>query len=322
IQAAAGEAAAIEAASLPSDMVIGAIAGTAGVAPTHAAIAAGRTVALANKECLVCAGAPFMQAVEKAGATLLPLDSEHNALFQAIGQSLADVGSGAIETLILTASGGPFRTWTREQIEMATPEQARAHPNWDMGPKVTVDSAGLMNKGLELIEAHYLFGIEASRLDVLVHPQSIVHGLAAYRDGSLVAGLSHPDMRVHIAHCLAWPQRMEFPARRLDLAEVATLTFEKPDLARFPALAACKAALAAGEGMPTVLNAANEVAVEAFLGRRIGFHDISRLVQDVCEAAHARSLARAAGSVEEALGVHHVATEMSRTILAARHASG
>lgn len=322
IVSAAGQNAMIEAAAAPSDIVIGAIAGTAGVIPTHAAIAAGRTVALANKECLVCAGAPFMKTAAKSGAQLLPLDSEHNAIFQAMGQHLGDIESGAIETITLTASGGPFRTWTREQIAAATPEQALAHPNWEMGPKVTVDSAGLMNKGLELIEAHYLFAIEAARLEVLVHPQSIVHGLVSYRDGSLVAGLSHPDMRVHIAHCLAWPARMAFPARRLDLAEFGTLTFEKPDLERFPALAAALAALQQGDGMATILNAANEVAVEAFLQRRIGFRDIARLVEEICEAAVARDLCADADSIEEALGIHHVATEMSRTVLASRHGSG
>lgn len=321
ISASAGRSAAIEAAALPADIVIAAIAGSAGVEPTHAAVAAGRTVALANKESLVCAGAPFMRTAGQTGATILPLDSEHNALFQAMGHHLRDVADGGVEKLILTASGGPFRTWTQQAIEAATPEQALAHPNWDMGPKVTVDSAGLMNKGLELIEAHYLFAIEADRLDVLVHPQSIVHGLVAYRDGSLVAGLSHPDMRVHVAHCLAWPQRMAFPAQRLDLAEVAALTFEKPDLQRFPALAAARAALVEGEGMPTVLNAANEVAVQAFLDRRIPFSGIVSLCLEVCEAASARGLARAAASIEEALGVHHVATEMSRTILAKRPGS-
>jgi 1-deoxy-D-xylulose-5-phosphate reductoisomerase len=316
IRVQAGQSAMDEAAALPSDMVVGAIAGTAGVRPTHAAIEAGRTVALANKECLVCAGAPFMQAAARNGARLLPLDSEHNAIFQAMGGHFDDVESGAIETITLTASGGPFRNWSREAIAAATPEQALAHPNWDMGPKVTVDSAGLMNKGLEMIEAHHLFAIEAVRLDVLVHPQSIVHGLVSYRDGSLVAGLSHPDMRVHIAHCLAWPHRMEFPARRLNLAEVGQLTFEKPDLERFPALAAALEALAEGGAMPTVLNAANEVAVEAFLQRRIEFTGIARLVRTICNQAAARNLTGAPRSVDEALAVHHDATEMSRTVLA------
>ena len=216
IEAAAGDAAVTEAALHPSDLVVGAIAGTAGVKPTYAALEAGRTIALANKECLVCAGAAFMRQAQLQGTRLLPVDSEHNAIFQALG----DADPSAIEMMTLTASGGPFRTWTREQIASATPEQALAHPNWAMGPKVTVDSAGLMNKGLELIEAHYLFEIEAARLDVLIHAQSIVHGMVAFADGSVTAGLAAPDMKVPIGHCLSYPERVKTAARRLALAAI------------------------------------------------------------------------------------------------------
>ena len=204
IKAAAGREAVIEAALQPADIVVGAIAGTAGVEPTYAALSAGRTVALANKECLVCAGAAFIRQAKAMGTRLLPVDSEHNAIFQALG----DADSDTIEMMTLTASGGPFRSWTAEAIAKATPEQALQHPNWAMGPKVTIDSAGLMNKGLEVIEAHHIFGIEAERLDVLVHAQSVVHGLVAFRDGSVTAGLAAPDMRVPIAHCLSYPERL------------------------------------------------------------------------------------------------------------------
>ena len=232
ITAAAGESAVIEAALHPADIVMGAIAGAAGVRPTFAALEAGRTIALANKECLVCAGPAFMRQAAVSGTRLLPVDSEHNAIFQALGD--AEVAS--IEMMILTASGGPFRSWTHEQIAKATPEQALAHPNWAMGPKVTIDCAGLMNKGLEVIEAHHIFNIEAARLDVLVHAQSIVHGLVSFTDGSVTAGLASPDMKVPIGHCLGYPDRLRTGARRLDLAAIGTLTFEKPDLDRFPAL--------------------------------------------------------------------------------------
>ncbi len=273
IEVAAGPEAVMEAARRPSDVVIGAIAGTAGMRPTFAAIEAGRTIALANKETLVCAGDAVMEASARFGARLLPLDSEHNAIFQALG----DADWGSIELMTLTASGGPFRTWTAERIAAATLDQALAHPNWAMGPKVTIDSAGLMNKGLELIEAHHLFGIAAERLRVVVHPQSVVHGLVSFADGSVTAGLALPDMRVPIAHCLSYPHRLESGARKLDLASLGSLTFEEPDLVRFPALRAAIDALRQGQGLPTVLNAANEVAVEAFISRRIGFADIVRL---------------------------------------------
>ncbi len=312
IKAAAGPAAVVEAALYPSDMVMAAIAGTAGVEPTYAALSAGRTVALANKECLVCAGPAFIRQAAAMGTRLLPVDSEHNAIFQALGD--ADIDQ--IEMMTLTASGGPFRTWTAEAIAKATPEQALQHPNWSMGAKITVDSAGLMNKGLEVIEAHYLFGIERERLDVLVHAQSVVHGLVAFRDGSVTAGMAAPDMRVPIAHCLSYPTRLTTGARRLDLAAVGTLTFERPDYDRFPALRVALDALRIGNGAPTVINAANEIAVAAFLDRKISFHDIARLVERCCEAMLADNSAHEPQSVADALAVDHMARERTRALLA------
>jgi 1-deoxy-D-xylulose-5-phosphate reductoisomerase len=311
-QAAAGPQALIEAALRPCDLVIGAIAGAAGVEPTFAAVEAGRAVALANKECLVCAGHPFMRAAKRIGTTILPMDSEHNAIFQALGgQPIASV-----ERMILTASGGPFRTWTAQAMAAATPEQALAHPNWSMGPKVTIDSASLMNKGLELIEAHHIFGIAADRLDVLVHPQSVVHGLVAFSDGSVTAGMAATDMKVPIGHCLAYPDRAATGARRLDLAEVATLTFEKPDYARFPALRVAREALAEGGALPTVLNAGNEVAVAAFLAGEISFYEIARLVEMLCDRALAEGLAGEPATVADALAVDHISRERARALLA------
>ncbi|HLA21668.1 MAG TPA: 1-deoxy-D-xylulose-5-phosphate reductoisomerase, partial [Pseudolabrys sp.] len=257
VEAAAGEAALIETAQRPTDWVMAAISGSVGLKPTLAAIERGATVALANKECLVCAGSLFMRRAASAGATVLPVDSEHNAVFQALGAGRRE----DVKRVILTASGGPFRTWTAEAIAVATPEQALRHPNWSMGPKITVDSASLMNKGLELIEAHHLFALAPHEIDVLVHPQSVVHGLVEFRDGSVVAQLGSPDMRIPIAHCLAWPQRIDSPAARLDLARVRELTFEEPDLVRFPALALARQAMTTGGTAPTVLNAADEIAV-------------------------------------------------------------
>jgi 1-deoxy-D-xylulose-5-phosphate reductoisomerase len=312
IKAAAGAAAVIEAALHPADIVMAAIAGTAGVEPTFAALSAGRTVALANKECLVCAGPAFIRQAALAGTRLLPVDSEHNAIFQALGAAEPDT----IEKITLTASGGPFRTWTAEAIAKATPEQALQHPNWSMGPKVTIDSASLMNKGLELIEAHYLFSVDISRLEVLVHAQSIVHGLVSFRDGSVTAGLAAPDMRVPIAHCLFYPKRLQTAARRLDLAGIGQLTFERPDFDRFPALRVAFDCLRHGRGLPTVLNAANEVAVEAFLARRISFGEIPRLVERCCETALVDGTAREPLSVEEALGIDHMARKRARALLA------
>lgn len=279
IQVAAGDAAIINVASEEVDIVMSGIVGSAALAPTLAAIKAGSTIALANKECLVCAGSLVMAEVKKYGTTLLPVDSEHNAIFQALGSTpLSDV-----ERFTLTASGGPFRTSSLEQIQTATPKQAVAHPNWSMGAKISVDSATMMNKGLELIEAHYLFDIQPEKLDVLVHPQSIVHSLLQFADGSVVAGMSVPDMRVPIAHSLAWPERVETNTARLDLATLGTLHFEAPDYARFPAPKLALDALALGGNAPLTLNAANEIAVQAFLDQQIGFLDIVNTVQHALE---------------------------------------
>ena len=312
IEAAAGPDAVVEAALQSCDIVIAAIAGTAGVKPTVAAIEAGRTVALANKETLVCAGAPTMRAAARAGARLLPLDSEHNAIFQALG----DADWSTIETMTLTASGGPFRTWTAERIAAATKAEALAHPNWAMGPKVTIDSAGLMNKGLELVEAYHLFAIPADRLRVVVHPQSVVHGLVSFADGSVTAGMALPDMRVPIAHCLSYPDRIESGARKLDLAAVGSLTFEAPDLVRFPALRLAMEALAAGAGVPTVLNAANEIAVDAFIGGRLSFGEIARLVERSIEASVKAGEAREPADVADALAIDHAARQRAAALLA------
>jgi 1-deoxy-D-xylulose-5-phosphate reductoisomerase len=318
IEVAAGADAVVEAAVREADLVLSAIVGAAGVAPTHAALALGRDVALANKECLVCAGIPFMRTAKRTGARLLPVDSEHNAIFQALGGA----DPATIERMTLTASGGPFRTWSKQAIAAATPEQALNHPNWAMGPKITVDSAGMMNKGLELIEAHHLFGVPAEKLDVVVHPQSIVHGLVSFSDGSVTAGLAAPDMRVPIAHCLGYPIRLQTPTPRLDLAAIGSLTFEKPDLDRFPALRLALDVLAEGGGLPTVLNAANEVAVESFLAGRIEFGGIVRHVSEACEAALKDGAAREPASVEEALQVDQIVRERSRDALALTDRSG
>jgi len=299
VEVAAGEAALIEAAALPVDVVISAIVGAAGLRPTAAAVAAGNTVALANKECLVCAGAAFMALARANGVRVLPIDSEHNALFQL----LEDRDRGAIESFVLTASGGPFRTASAATIEGATLEQALAHPTWAMGAKITIDSATLMNKGLELIEASHLFDLPPERLDVLVHPQSVVHALIRFRDGSVHAECGAADMRRPIAHCLYWPERRGRADRHLDLAAVGPLTFERPDGARFPALPLARAALQRGDGAPTVLNAANEVAVGRFLDRRIGFTMIPATVERTLERAEQRNLLREPGDVEEALAL-------------------
>ena len=311
IRSGAGPEAVLEAALHDCDLVVGAIAGAAGVEPTHAALEAGRTIALANKECLVCAGGPFMRTAARAGARLLPMDSEHNAIFQALGGA----DPSTIEQMILTASGGPFRTWTAEAIAAATPQQALAHPNWSMGPKVTIDSASLMNKGLELIEAFHIFGIEAERLDVLVHPQSIVHGLVTFADGSVTAGMAVPDMRTPIAHCLAYPDRVETKVRRLDLAAIGSLSFERPDFERFPALRVAMDCMKAGGSLPTVLNAANEIAVEAFLAGRISFHQIASMVDAICEAAVRRGDDGEPATVADALEIDRMTRHRAREVL-------
>jgi 1-deoxy-D-xylulose-5-phosphate reductoisomerase len=312
IEAAAGPEAVRQAALREADLVVSAIVGAAGLEPTFAAIEAGRTVALANKETLVCAGAAVMQAARRTGAMLLPMDSEHNALFQAIGAREPDT----IEMMTITASGGPFREWSAERIAKATRDEALAHPNWVMGSKVTIDSAGLMNKGLELIEAHFLFGLPPERLDVVVHPQSIVHGLIAFADGSLIAGMASPDMRTPIAHCLAYPDRIASGVRPPDLAALGRLTFERADLQRFPALGLAIEALRAGGGAPTALNAANEIAVAAFLERRIGFGDIARLVAETISAMAAAGELAAPEDVARALAIHHIAGDRTKRLLA------
>jgi 1-deoxy-D-xylulose-5-phosphate reductoisomerase len=280
IAVAAGPDAVVAAADLDADWTMAAITGAAGLASTLSAIRRGASVALANKEALVCAGEVMLRAVRDAGATLLPVDSEHNAIFQ----SLADGNHGSVEKIILTASGGPFRTASREDMARATPEVALKHPVWSMGAKISIDSATMMNKGLELIEAARLFNLDETQIGVLVHPQSVIHGMVCYQDGSVLAQLGSPDMRIPIAHTLAWPLRMATSSPRLDLAAVARLEFAEPDLVRFPSLRLARSALKAGGGAPAILNAANEVAVEAFLNRRIGFLDIARTVEKVLDS--------------------------------------
>lgn len=311
VEAAAGPQAVVEAALRECDLVVSAIVGAAGLEPTYAAICAGRAVALANKETLVCAGDAVMAAAQRTGARVLPMDSEHNAIFQAMGGR----DPATIVKMTLTASGGPFRQWSAERIAAATRAEALAHPNWSMGAKVTVDSASLMNKGLELIEAHHLFATPVERLAVVVHPQSIVHGLVAYADGSLIAGMGSPDMRTPIAHCLAYPDRIVSGVAAPDLAALGALTFEPVDFERFPALGLAIEALREGGGAPTALNAANEVAVAAFLDGRIGFGALPRLVRRTLEAMRTAGEAPAPASVAEALSIHHIARDRTLALL-------
>jgi len=306
-RAASGEQALIDAATVDADLVIAAIVGCAGLKPVMAAVEAGRTVALANKEALVTAGELMTGAAARHGAILLPVDSEHNAIFQCLAGSHKD----DVARIILTASGGPFRTASVETIAAATPEQAVAHPNWSMGAKISVDSATLMNKGLELIEAHYLFGLPSNRIDILIHPQSVIHSMVEFVDGSVLAQLGSPDMRIPIAYALAWPERMETPAQRLDLAAVARLDFEAPDVGRFPALRVVREALEAGGAAPIVLNAANEVAVASFLSGEIRFTDIVRVVEEALGDAQAR----APQSVGDVLEIDRVTRSRVRTLM-------
>ena len=281
IEATAGAQALVEAAARPADIVMASIVGCAGLAPTMAAIEQGRTVALANKEALVSAGEVMLAAVAKHGTTLLPVDSEHNAIFQCLSGNKVE----QVRWVTLTASGGPFRDWTLEQLHTATPAQAIKHPNWSMGAKISVDSATMMNKGLEFIEAYHLFPVGLDRLRIIVHPQSIIHSMVEYRDGSTLAQLGPSDMRVPIASCLAWPERMETPlAAQLDLAAIGELTFRAPDEERFPATKLARQAAQAGGGIPAVLNAANEIAVAAFLDGKIGFTRIAAMVEEVLSA--------------------------------------
>ena len=311
IEAAAGEAALVEAAARPVDCVVCAIVGAAGLRPSIAAARQGRRVALANKECLVTAGDIFMGEIAAAGTALLPVDSEHSAVHQAIeGENVAN-----IERLVITASGGPFRTWSREDIARAEPEQALRHPNWSMGAKITIDSATLMNKGLELIEAFHLFAVAPDKLDVVVHPQSIVHCLVEFCDGSVLSQLADPDMRTPIARSLAWPDRMTAPTERLDLVKLGALTFEAPDLDRFPALGLAREALVAGASAANVLNAANECAVAAFLERRVSFPMIAGIVADTLERAAGNDLMRTAASIDDALAIDLGARQLARELI-------
>jgi 1-deoxy-D-xylulose-5-phosphate reductoisomerase len=307
IKAAAGAMALIEAAEMPADCVMAAIVGAAGLRPTFAAAKRGARIALANKECLVSAGHVFTAEIARSGAELLPVDSEHSAAFQV----LAGADPGSIEKIVLTASGGPFRTWSREALEAATPEQALKHPNWSMGAKITIDSATLMNKGLELIEAFHLFPVSAEALDCIVHPQSIVHCLVSYVDGSVLAQMASPDMRTPIAVALAWPQRMTAPTAKLDLAMLGSLTFEPPDESRFPALRVARAALRRGDTGPAVLNAANEIAVRAFLDRRLKFLEIAALVEATLEAAEQQGAICPADCLDDILEIDGLARRLA-----------
>ncbi len=307
IEVAAGRAAVIEAAAMPSDFVMVAIMGAAAIAPALAAIARGVIVALANKECVVAAGKVFHDALTASGAHVIPVDSEHNAIFQVLGSGDAS----DVDMVTITASGGPFREWPMEKMRAATVEQAVAHPNWAMGRKISLDSATLMNKGLELIEAHFLFALPPEKLGVLVHPQSIVHCLVSYDDGTTMAHLSAPDMRTPIAHALGWPRRIASPSRRLDLAALGSLVFQNPAHDRFPALNLAINSMRSGGLAPTVLNAANEIAVQAFLDRRIGFLDISRVVGETLDADVARGANGMAGDLDTVMGADAQARVMA-----------
>ena len=309
-EAAAGRDALIAAAAGEAEWVMAAIVGCAGLEPVMAAVEAGKTVALANKEALVTAGALMTDAARRAGATILPVDSEHNAIFQCLA---GDSGDG-VSRIILTASGGPFRSKSMAEMASMTAAQAVAHPNWSMGAKISVDSATMMNKGLELIEAFHLFGLPSDRLDIVVHPQSVIHSMVEYRDGSVLAQLGSPDMRIPIAHTLAWPRRMETPCQRLDLIAIGQLTFEAPDPQRFPALRLARAAMAAGGAAPVALNAANEEAVAAFLGGRIGFLDIAATVERVLNAQAGLPAPRSIADVIDIdRASRHSAQDMMRT---------
>ncbi|HET9334959.1 MAG TPA: 1-deoxy-D-xylulose-5-phosphate reductoisomerase [Sphingomicrobium sp.] len=306
-RAATGQEALAEAAAGEADWVMAAIVGCAGLEPVMAAINAGKTVALANKEALVTAGELMIDAARASGAAILPVDSEHNAIYQCLAGSRSE----DVSRLILTASGGPFRGRSREEMAVMTPEQAVAHPNWSMGAKISVDSATMMNKGLELIEAHHLFGLPSDRIEILVHPQSVIHSMVEYVDGSVLAQLGSPDMRIPIAHTLAWPERMETPAERLDLARIRSLSFEEPDFSRFPALRVAREALEAGGAAPVILNAANEQAVAAFLDRKVGFLDIVRTVEE----AVARTGAAAPQSIAEVIDIDRNARALAQSLM-------
>jgi 1-deoxy-D-xylulose-5-phosphate reductoisomerase len=310
IETASGPEGLVEAANRPAELVMASIVGAAGLPPVVAAVRRGAAIAFANKECLVSAGEFMMREVVAHKATLLPVDSEHNAIFQVFDNSARE----HILRLILTASGGPFRSWSLEQMAHATPEQAVAHPNWSMGAKISVDSATMMNKGLEVIEARYLFDMPEPQLDVVVHPQSVIHSLVEYADGSMLAQLGAPDMRTPIAHAIAWPQRMATTGQRLDLANAGPLTFEKADPVRFPALRLAREALKAGGSAPAMMSAANEVAVAAFLDRRIGFLDIASVVEQVLSDLPHHSL----GSLDDVYAADADARARASELIAVR----
>lgn len=311
VEVGAGPSALEEAGARPADWVMSAIVGAAGLAPTMSAVRRGALVALANKECLVCAGPLFIQAAAQHGATLLPVDSEHNAIFQVLTHPQR------VEKLTLTASGGPFRVASREAMAQATPAEACAHPRWNMGRKISVDSATLMNKGLELIEASYLFGFSSENIDIIIHPESTVHSFVHYVDGSILAQLASPDMRIPIAYALAWPDRASVSTARLNLAELGSLTFEAPDGARFPALGLCRSALNRGAAATSALSAANEVAVDAFLEGRIRFLDICRIVEEamaVLEGSESGLIAKTPTSFAEVAAVDQAARRAAQRI--------
>lgn len=295
VEAAAGEAAVVEQASRSADLVMAAIVGASGLKPTLAAARSGTNVALANKECLVSGGELFVREAKAAGAAIVPVDSEHSAIFQCLEMRNLD----EVERITLTASGGPFRTQPLHKLKSVGPAEALRHPNWSMGPKVTIDSATLMNKGLELIEAFHLFAVGPERLSVVVHPQSIVHSFVAYRDGSVLAQMGMPDMRTPIACALAWPDRIATPVERLDLARIGSLTFEAVDDERFPAVKLCRWALTRGGSATTILNAANEIAVAEFLSQRLGFLAITSLVEAALEKAEGAGMVAPLNSLDD-----------------------
>ena len=313
IKVATGKMAVIEAAQAPAQWVMSAIVGTAGLRPTYAAIERGAILALANKESMISAGPIILKALEKHKSTLLPVDSEHNAIFQVFHEPHRP----HVEKLILTASGGPFRTYSPEEMKSVTVEQALKHPNWSMGPKVTIDCSNLMNKGLEMIEASYIFGFPEDQIEILIHPQSIVHSLVAYRDGSVLAQLGIHDMRVPIAYTLAWPTRIETDLPRLDLSALGQLTFENPDVKKFPAILLARQALKMGKDRPTVLNAANEVAVQAFVDSKISYLDIVHVCEEVLEKLGGASLT----SIDDVLLIDQQARQMAMKVIHKKIAS-
>lgn len=313
IEIACGEGAVIEAAQRPADWIMAAIVGAAGLRPTLEALRQGNSLAFANKECLVCAGGLFMQAADEAGTELLPVDSEHNAIFQVFDSRQKK----QIDKITLTASGGPFRSWSRARMAQARRADALAHPTWEMGAKITIDSASMMNKGLEIIEACWLFDLPESQVDVAVHPQSIVHGLVHYSDGSVLSQMGAPDMRTPIANALSWPKRMQAPVEQLDLCAISRLDFEPPDLLRFPAMRLAREAVSQGGVLPAVLNAANEIAVKAFLAERIGFLEIATAVERVMETALGDTdMPQQLSSFDDVYAIDHRARELARDLIA------